>query len=290
MPTNYKENVKIALTILSKSREAVTCSHDIISRLEYPFMSVSLFKGIIEKYGKSTLTTYLQHSSILDTSRIKLRELATILNTQPVMTTSAVATTYIGLGECHETSTRTAMELLAAGHCDISLIRFSGYPPGSRELYHHFIVILGPSNLDLNKSLSSLPEYCVVIDPLFKHIGKANTYERDFETYLAAHRFFINEVTQYNKSHTRLAPQILKNAKLLAAKSGLEPYKNPLSEGPIVKSLIESRADPAPTPSGSLCLLKEAASKSSTALHILIKAGALPEQKGEPGPRHRPNL
>lgn len=173
----------IAQNVVKKMKSEITSSNDVIPRAHNPFFFAADVSTYVDKFGIEKVENFIAHEIKTRAVRQKAIELMNALpkNTPAPVTTTQVAITLCGIGECSETSNRAMIELLKAGcKLPINIIGTKGKPkvpiPASpADFYDHAFVIIGNcENLDSDlNGLSRLDEKNVLLDPSLGIIGKA---------------------------------------------------------------------------------------------------------------------
>lgn len=185
MQRNYETNLLLAQQVLTQIKLSVLSSNDIIPAVDLPNIYTDEMERYISAFGQKAVgkqVDYLKELEKVRTASQKLLEREQGRWKSPV-STSTVATTLCGVGECQETSNRAALELVGVG-CKslvnlVSIVGKSNPKHGGSEPYLHVFVIIGDCTplIEGESSINAfarLSDECVLLDPFLNITGRAN--------------------------------------------------------------------------------------------------------------------
>jgi hypothetical protein len=149
--TKENDGVTLANAVVKKIKDEVTSVHDIISRIELPFIFAHKRNKYISRFGKDRFERYEKHSEMLNKICEKVLEVtrSRYKNIPCQFTTMNVALTMCGFGECSSVSNRALVELVAAGYkLPINIVMVLGKPrvpnpQNDSDYYEHVFIIIG---------------------------------------------------------------------------------------------------------------------------------------------------
>lgn len=250
LANTYAQNMEIAQIILNEVKETAVSSHDILSRVEFPFVGFVEMNQIQQKYGQDVLNLYLRYTAEIGKIRRTLDKLIDldqelVPNSRQYKkspnVTAKLATHALGCGECDEFSTKVSFSLLERQYSNVGLLTIKGKPDlsiGHGVHYMHQVVILGldsenfVKHVQIGKLLTSffrkLPKEIVVIDPLINHVGRAKDYLQDCHKYLTHYEYSsISNGISFPKEHLPDIAQINRQVEMLKEQvlsSGIKPF------------------------------------------------------------------
>lgn len=195
-------DLALAKKALAKVKAIVTSTNDIIPTLKLPFFVPAEVQKYIHQFGEETVERYLEYLKKLGNARANSKLLAKKYQSSlasPV-TASVAAVGYSRVGECQELATVAMLELGLMG-CKspiASVCIASDKVNGStgNNYAHNFLIIGATDSLDDETGLASfdsLPDECILLDPLLGIVGRAN----QFNVLLAEYNrlFAMNKIT-----------------------------------------------------------------------------------------------
>ncbi|QRN03983.1 hypothetical protein GH742_08945 [Legionella sp. MW5194] len=258
----FEENLKLATTVLDEIKKTVTTSNDIIPAVDLPVMDTQLLPEYINRFGidrVQEMLSYTDYAAQLrgDFKDSTLKKLKQDKQISP-QTTTYVAITMMGVGECADTS-NLAVVLLAKMGCQapIHALVLNGKKPTGEDFLHMMVVIgnghINPS--ELIPTFKKLSDDCVFIDPLLGVVGQANKIDTIKEQMAYLTVFSLKNIGQIftTKNFKEQAEQIYNTAKAVSGEwqktipSYPKPVKKPAaSEALKTKNqLTESKASSA---------------------------------------------
>ena len=236
--TSYELKLKLAQKILPAIKKEVLSSNDIIPTVALPAFNPSEMKEYTKRFGQELIEKYVSYSEKIAQVRAKTKEVIERFPKLPSpLTTTQLAVTLNGVGECGEVANRAINEL-DQSNCPYPThaVKVVGkkkarvaVPQRESDYYDHGLFLIGdiPQHWfdTYNQSLShlrKLPDDCVLLDVSLNKTGKA----RDTETILGDEfkalgidrlSADVSPVSIFPDLHGKLIKEVAVNAKMIAA-------------------------------------------------------------------------
>lgn len=221
----FEYNLKLAKLVLDEIKNTVTTSNDIIPAVELPVMDTKFLPEYVGRFGidrVQEMLDYTQYAAELrgDIKNETLKKLKQDKHISP-QTTTYVAVTMMGVGECADTSNLAVVLLAKMGYqAPIHAVVLNGKKPTGED-YMHMMVVIGDCQItpsELVPSFKKLSDDCVFIDPLLGIAGQANKIDtfKDQMAYLTVFSLKSIGQTYTSKNFKEQAEQIYKTAKAIS--------------------------------------------------------------------------
>lgn len=231
MRQELEHNLQLAHSIKAYVKHRVVCSNDLIRRSILPDFLVHLIPFYRLIFGNELINSYLTFITLTKLIRVSIFNESKKMLMNAQISTSSLAVTTFGVGECQEIATLCYNKLMTDSHSNVQFICISAPQTPDRDLpYMHCFVLIGNDELQLKSpcdisELNDLPDHIVALDAYLDYVGPANNYLRDQQTYLEQYQYnHIAVIDRPTSLHYENLPFIKENIEILKERAACQHF------------------------------------------------------------------
>ncbi len=191
----------------------VQTSHNIIPRHHLPAYIADPDMGLptypLTEHEQRLLPEYLRYTHLARQIRLLLDQHTTTHHYDSPILWRCLMTTFLGVGECHETSNRLVIELVKRGIYTLYFLQLVGYldQPGARSEYNHIVLMIADQPIKVLSQSVVLSDFFAqhtgwVLDGLLNLVKHSSEYLLDpiVERYTDLHHFRVQQCVEFNRN------------------------------------------------------------------------------------------
>ena len=196
-----------------RSLASMQTSHDIIPRHHLPACILNPDTGLpsytLAEHEQAVLPEYIRYTESARQIRNILDQYTAKKHYDSPVVWRCLMTTFLGVGECHETSNRLVVELVKRGIFTVYFLYLVGYldQPDTRPTYNHVLLMVADHPIHISKKQITLKDFFKdhsgwVLDGLLNLVKYSSEYMLDpvAQEYTRLHHFLVNECIEFNRN------------------------------------------------------------------------------------------